>query len=189
MYNLSLEERVKAGHKFKGIHDSEFAIHHRTYYQGMREWEARKIAFRICESERIPYFKINFSSRPTVRRGGTCFLDQKKIVLYPGAQTIGVLIHELAHILYPRHTAGFSNYQTRLLKLYDKLFPPSDGIIPEEDPPEIDPDLEEMILEELEGTKLRWKGQKDMMIAIAKDLLQSFDILTEANLNHIIDQI
>lgn len=67
-------------------------------------------------------FQLEFSARNTVRRWGTCWPDESKIILY--RHSAWVLLHELAHFAHLGHGPEFGKELDRLVEVWEEMFDP-----------------------------------------------------------------
>lgn len=103
----------------RGVGDCATAMSSRVGHEILEtRTEAQEIADLVCDDQGWANWGIVFTGLLTHRRRGTADKKHKIIVLHLIGQTVGTLLHELAHEVGCSHDAVFKAKQTELIKLW-----------------------------------------------------------------------
>jgi hypothetical protein len=111
---------------FRGIGDCQSAKGHETYgFIFDTEQEAQKLSNRVCDHFKIDRWNIEFMESRAKYLMGTANDFLNLIKLRPKGQTVGCLLHEIAHRKGYKHDWEFQRFQTQILKYWDDEIRPN----------------------------------------------------------------
>lgn len=102
------------------VGDCKYAENHYTYkLQLDTQWEAQWIAIQVSVKFNWQHWIIRLSNRNTTSVLANANKERRLIVLHKPGQTVGTLLHELAHECGHEHDQEFKQMQTKLLVYWD----------------------------------------------------------------------
>lgn len=118
--------KKQVNENFRGIGDCQLARGHESY--GLvfdTEREAQSLSNKVCDHFKIDRWNIEFMESRAKYLMGTANDFLNIIKLRPKGQTVGCLLHEIAHRKGYKHDWDFQRFQSQILRFWDEEIRPT----------------------------------------------------------------